>query len=110
MQWVTNQSKLTSVVAVLSALQATVTRHVKNAQCGFASIISVTVSSCIIRSTVLILRHMNWYLTLPMNLNFTVSVLVCGCFWHSLYFCHFAVHFSILVTKLQVNYAVLLIF
>ena len=28
----------------------------------------------------------------------------------SLYFCHFAVHFSILVTKLQVNYAVLLIF
>ena len=28
----------------------------------------------------------------------------------SLYFCHFAVHFSILVTKLQLNYDVLLIF
>jgi len=65
----------------------------KNAQCGFASIISVTVSSCIIRSTtrtlfctVILLWHMNWYLTLPIYLNFTISVLLCHCFWHFIIF------------------------
>ena len=101
MQLDTGQRKQRSVVAVHSALEATVTRHVKNAQCDCASIISTTASSCIIRSS--------WIKTLPFShnfmayfwhwhvtLNFTVSVSFADSVF--LAFLWFSVHFYIFLS------------
>jgi len=71
---VTGQRRLKSAVAVRCALQATLTRHVRNALCASVSVLSETVSSSIMACELVSDVATS---DCDITLNFTASVLFC---------------------------------
>jgi len=106
MQWVTGQRRLKSAVAVRCALQATLTRHVRNALCASVSVLSETVSSSIMACELVSDVATS---DCDITLNFTASVLFCDTVFSGFFYTNmiFAMYFYITGTKLQFNCYVL---